>query len=562
MLKKLQKFNIPNKLLVILFGVIITLSTSIALFYSHIQTGKELDKITFLTISLKSYFMKLERHDQKFRNQKSKKISKQFTRDFLVSKKLLNSLKRKVAKFDLSRKYINEFQRRIDKYGFTFDNYSKYELFVYENGNNIETLQSSKSRLYNNIDEMRAESLLKDVLILELDEKEFLTYRENFHIKKFMKNFESFLSRIKKYRHLSNKARKELIDSAEDYQRIFSSTVEILSKSHGITFELNDLITGLYITADDMIKATKREIHEIKKNSQLSKLLIIGILTTILIIFSIFTILEIRRSINRLKAHTLYFGKTFDLTKNISIVGDNEIDNILNKLNVFVSSVRHELKAVKEVSNVVGREIERVTTLNVYLKDRADNFDVEAGEKRSMVSELSVVKNRNSVILDELSQLLKNSLSVFEENTNLDQCSLKIDEVSENNFEVNRYLDELNKHIKDGNESAIQETLSKTFSAVIKTSNSISSTRGNFLKIISSVENLVKNINDMQKRFGYLKENGEDFQEKLEHLLKTLSNIEDTLAEFSKREREGLKHIYLITDTNNKLKERLHGIRV
>ncbi|EJF07036.1 hypothetical protein ThvES_00008780 [Thiovulum sp. ES] len=562
MLKKLQNFQIANKILAILIGVALLLFISITLFYSHIQKTKELDKVFISTIVLKNYFFKLEKDDNLFREKATENRSQQFTKDLIFIKRFLKSLKRKFREHGLSQKYLNEFQRRIDRYGLAFDEFAKYESVGFFNKNVIDKLESSKERLRNNIYDMKTDQFLKDLLILEIDERDFMIYRENFFIKKFSRNFENFMTRVKRARGLSNVERNELLQSGENYHRVFAIIVESLTKSRGIKIELNDYIKNLYSTTDDIIKESEREIHYMKRTSEILKLSIVAILTTVFIAFSIFVVNEIRRSIHRLRVNSAYFGTTFDLTKEIVLVGDSEIDAILKRLNFFIANLRHEFKLIKDSLAIVEREIDRVMTVNIYLKDRADNFDVEAGEKRSMVSELSVIKSRSSVLLDEVARFLKSSTTEFSEKTNIDQCRIKIDEISENNFEVNKCLDELNQIAKSDENTSVSENLAKTFSSVVKTSNSISSTRGNFLRVYKNLTDLLGNIEEIEKRFLYLKENDEEFQKKVGYMLQKLSKIEETLNDFSGREREGLKHIYVISDTNKNLKDRLRNIKV
>jgi methyl-accepting chemotaxis protein len=562
MLKKLQNFQIANKILSILIGVAFLLFISITLFYSHIQKTKELDRVFISTIVLKNYFFKLEKNDNLFREKATEKKRNQFTKDLIVVKRFLKSLKRRFREHGLSQKYLNEFQRRIDRYGLAFDEFAKYESVGFFNKIVIDKLESSKERLRNNIYDMKTDHFLKDLLILEIDERDFMIYREDFFIKKFSRNFENFIKRVKRSGDLSNIEKNELLQSGENYHRVFAIIVESLTKSRGIKIELNELVKNLYSTTDDIIKESEREIHYMKRTSEILKLSIVAILTTVFIAFSIFVVNEIRRSIHRLRVNSAYFGTTFDLTKEIVLVGDSEIDAILKRLNFFIANLRHEFKLIKDSLAIFEREIDRVMTVNIYLKDRADNFDVEAGEKRSMVSELSVIKSRSSVLLDEVARLLTSSTTEFSEKTNIDQCRIKIDEISENNFEVNKCLDELNQIVKSDKNTNVSENLAKTFSSVVKTSNSISSTRGNFLRVYKNLTDLLENIKEIEERFSYLKENDEEFQKKVGYMLQKLSKIEETLNDFSDREREGLKHIYVISDTNKNLKDRLQNIKV
>jgi methyl-accepting chemotaxis protein len=562
MLKKLQNFQIANKILSILIGVAFLLFISITLFYSHIQKTKKLDRVFISTIVLKNYFFKLEKNDNLFREKATEMKRNQFTKDLIVVKRFLKSLKKRFREHGLSQKYLNEFQRRIDRYGLAFDEFAKYESVGFFNKIVIDKLESSKERLRNNIYDMKTDHFLKDLLILEIDERDFMIYREDFFIKKFSRNFENFIKRVKRSRDLSNIEKNELLQSGENYHRVFAIIVESLTKSRGIKIELNELVKNLYNTTDDIIKESEREIHYIKRTSEILKLSIVAILTTVFIAFSIFVVNEIRRSIHRLRVNSAYFGTTFDLTKEIVLVGDSEIDAILKRLNFFIANLRHEFKLIKDSLAIFEREIDRVMTVNIYLKDRADSFDVEAGEKRSMVSELSVIKRRSSVLLDEVARLLTSSTTEFSEKTNIDQCRIKIDEISENNFEVNKCLDELNQIVKSDKNTNVSENLAKTFNSVVKTSNSISSTRGNFLRVYKNLTDLLENIKEIEERFSYLKENDEEFQKKVGYMLQKLSKIEETLNDFSDREREGLKHIYVISDTNKNLKDRLQNIKV
>jgi methyl-accepting chemotaxis protein len=555
------KFQLSNKLLIILSGTLLIIFIAISLFYSHIDRVKTIDKITLKTLILKNHLIKLERNDVKFRETKDEIFAQAFEKDFIKVERVIKHLKKIYMREDMSFRYLNELQRNTKKYGFTFDEFSQNELILIKGKNSLDRLQRAKDRLHQNIEDMRVESLLKDILLLEIDERDFFTFREDYHIKKFYKNYDNFILRIKRSRGISRIGKNELLQNAENYQKIFSAIVEVVTKSRSIKLELKESIRTIYDIMDDFIKEAQNELKNKEKISEIIKLSIIAILSTAFIIFTIFLVFEIRRSIHRLQ-YNVDIVSSLDFTKEIVLVGDNEIDSILRKLQIFNSLVRNEIISVKETVNTIEREIERVTTLNIYLKDRADNFDVKAGEKRSMVSELHVVSNRTIILLDELTLLMNNSVKNFKQNSSIDKCNSKIDESSEINFEINKCLDDLNTALKNGENEHVSDLFSKTFQTTVKSSNSISAVRGSFLHVVETTSELLKRIEDITKRFRLFKENGQDFQTKIEVLLQTLTKIEDTLGEFSTREREGLKHIYVISDINHKLKERLKNIRV
>ncbi len=594
--------NLINKLTIktiLIITVIFTLFSSvliIALTINYSSEVKRLNRIFVSTTTLKNYLYRAERSIYRFKEFKDEKQADIFRKDIYKLQKKIDELGRKFKERGFDRSQLSEFQHLVSHLLKTFIEYSNEEKLFGFNSNMgiLQNLNFAREHLRSSILEAKAYSFLKDILILEIDEREFVNRRDIYFMKKFQLNYDNFYLRIQKS-NLSQKKRDEITLNLREYQQYFGQSVEVLTKignykNNGILGDIQNYLYNSYQIVDKTISYIDRKVKQERK--QIEKFSAISIVTTLLLLLLTLFLFSKRviKSFNKLHEFTVEFKNSPE----VQFQNRDEFYEIGKNVEILVNRFKNEIISDKEISEEERDILENFERLSFELNQISKRLNKRSRDGISAIHSFSFNFEALLTISKSLESYLSTSKSEFEDGMqNLLFISEKIEESGNVNFSLSKKVDEVNKVLNGkfisslkiisdsvdslGHENIIianmlngeidniskdrkkiVENMKNINVEIVSASNTISAIKNSYNAISSDILKFLETFDKTFQIITSLKAQEEIVNNRKTKIVEIIDDIATTSHKNSDALQENFTHIESIKELNNRiLKDKL-----
>jgi hypothetical protein len=449
-----NKFSIHGVLNLTLKATILSMIIFFFIVSNYSSETNNLNKIFLSTTAMKQNLYKVSRIENRFREFKEEQYIHVFNTEVRKLKHKLDDMDRRFKEKGWESRELQKFGSSLNEYTRNLLEYAKYERRLGENRTSglLTNIQMVKNNLHRKIGEITRYDFTKDMLILEMDEREFINLRDIFFLKKFEKNYSVFQHRIVSTNGLRDRDRDELLLNLEDYRSHFSKIVETItkignSKDSGILRDLRNELYSLHNSMDRLIvevdKNVAREYESLERNS------IFGVagVAILLILFASLAIKRVLFSVERIEDISKDLSaSSLNLVERYDTETKDELNRVSDNINVFIESLRSEIEVEKSLFDKEDEILKSSIELAIKLKDLSSKVVESSNGGLSTIHSFNFDYERVIEILRNLEEYL---LSIEDEFGDKDEVingtHHKLDEMNEINLHISQQVDEIRK---------------------------------------------------------------------------------------------------------------------
>lgn len=228
-------------------------------------------------------------------------------------------------------------------------------------------LRTSVQAVQTVLDELQNDSLLKDVLMLRRNEKDFMLRKEMKYFDTFNENFIVFQQSLQQS-YISESQQRQINTLMQNYADDFTALV-VANQNIGLTPDLGrigDMRTVIYEILDMLSLTADKINHEIEsreKNIFITSIISIVVILAILILLSRFISRSVVNPINMLAEIMQRAQQNKDLTQRANIEGKDEIVQMADVFNQMMGAFSQLIQQVFDSSRQLNVAAEELTVI-------------------------------------------------------------------------------------------------------------------------------------------------------------------------------------------------------
>ncbi len=450
----MKNLSIKFQLIMIVAVFIISSIIGVMFFQYSASTMEDLGKSKFYIAKINKDILTLRKNEKDFLARKDMKYLDKFSKNFEILLKNIEYFKISInGNNAIALNEINRVQKTSKKYKQGFEELVKLQqkIGLHHKDGLYGGLRKAVHQAETKFKEFKDDTLLKNMLTLRRNEKDFMLRYLDKYIAKFNKNYEKMKNNVISSAKLSDDAKDKSLEFLKIYkERFFNFTDGVkekgLTHKDGKLGELKDIVdeTSLIVkeVTAHILDMTNSEIYELRKFN----LLIVGINILIVLILLFIILRRIYSEILTLKetATELADSREADLTQRLLINGDNEITQANFKINKFIERIQNTLESIKTSSSETASVANELSTTALQVGKRVEEEshiiegNVKSGEQVKVLINSSVEKATRTK--DDIISASDNLKSVREEVLNMVS---KIQYTSEVEVELSSKLNQL-----------------------------------------------------------------------------------------------------------------------
>jgi len=470
--------NLSIRLQLIIIFIVFLISSIIgAIFFQYSITKMEnLGKSKFYITTVNKDILILRKNEKDFLARKDMKYFDKFNKNFNTLLKNIEQFKSTVDKNNkVALDEIDRVEKSVKKYREKFIELVKIQQKIglhYKDGL-YGGLRKAVHQAEVKFKEFKYDKLLKDMLTLRRNEKDFMLRYLDKYITKFNTNYEKMKNNVINSTKLTDEAKSSSLESLKIYKERFLKFADGvkekgLNPKSGKLGELRKIIHESSAVVNEVteriLDMTNVEIFELRKFNLIIVVVNIVVVIILLLIISrrIYSeILSLRET-----ATDLADNGEADLTQRLNINGNNEITQANSKINKFIERIQSTLDGIKSSSSEtasvanelsvtamqVGKRVEKEAEIiegNVKSSEDITALINSSVEKATATKDdiISASDNLNSVraeILNMVSKIQHTSEVEAELSSKLNQLSNDAEQVKSVLTVINDIADQTN----------------------------------------------------------------------------------------------------------------------
>jgi len=470
--------NLSIRLQLIIIFIVFLISSIIgAIFFQYSITKMEnLGKSKFYITKINKDILILRKNEKDFLARKDMKYFDKFNKNFNVLLKGIEQFKSTVDKSNkVALDEINRVEKSVKKYKEKFIELVKIQqkIGLHHKDGLYGGLRKAVHQAEVKFKEFKYDKLLKDMLTLRRNEKDFMLRYLDKYITKFNTNYEKMKNNVINSTKLTDEAKSSSLESLKIYKERFLKFADGvkekgLNPKSGKLGELRKIIHESSAVVNEVtehiLDMTNVEIFELRKFNLIIVVVNIVVVIILLLIISrrIYSeILSLRET-----ATDLADNGEADLTQRLNINGNNEITQANSKINKFIERIQSTLDGIKSSSSEtasvanelsvtamqVGKRVEKEAEIiegNVKSSEDITALINSSVEKATATKDdiISASENLNSVraeILNMVSKIQHTSEVEAELSSKLNQLSNDAEQVKSVLTVINDIADQTN----------------------------------------------------------------------------------------------------------------------
>lgn len=394
-----------------------------------IQLNATKEKVNAFEIKI----LKLIEIKTNFLNAKQKDSNdiKRFTKQVESLKRLLSEIEKRLDENKESKKEISELSVNLNKYQKLLNSFFELQKKIGFDSKSgyYGMLRDEVHSIEKGLSKLNLDSIKVSMLMLRRHEKDFMLRR----LDKYIGEFDKEIKVIKKLidnANIPSSSKKVLKDKSDSYQKAFTKLynfekIKGLSSHSGILAELNVMEKTIMKNSNKLSKNITSSIEKVQENSiyMTTIVLIISYIFIFIIVFAL--VKNITNRISRLHNTIAIVAKDKDLTREITIVANDEIASIRSSFDFLIKEFKVLIGEIislsTQSSEFMGKlkvtadtikqnsqsELEVVNATNERSKDIRSNIEGSVQDMHMLKDEAFEAKKQITKAGDEITLLMK-----------------------------------------------------------------------------------------------------------------------------------------------------------
>jgi methyl-accepting chemotaxis protein len=387
--------TIKFKLLLISGGIAIAMLLSIASMYWSVNTINSLTKTQNINQQLLSNMLMLRRNEKDFLLRNDLKYLDKYNKNFIIMQEnisqlsvLLNSNNITIDNYDSLSTIMNTYRSRFHQ----LVDLSK-QIGLNPKSGQRGSLRASVHKAESIFKEMSNYKLLKDMLMLRRNEKDFLMRKNAKYIDKFNNNFQIFITDINDS-DIDDTIKDTLLKHVGSYKKDFLQ-LSVLTEKKGFGPKLGLLgeMRHTIHQSEDLLKQMNSQIEEtiqsMSDSIQTMNLIISLVIALVIISFTLFSAQTIIRSLAGFLETLKEVSHTGNLALRVDVQGNDEISEVGVTLNKMLSEFQEIVQRLQIASADLSEYSQQFMSIRTNTFNNVEKQQLETEQVSIAMTELS-----------------------------------------------------------------------------------------------------------------------------------------------------------------------------
>lgn len=387
--------TIKFKLLLISGGIAVAMLLSIASMYWSVNTINSLTETQNINHQLLSNMLMLRRNEKDFLLRNDLKYLDKYNKNFIIMQEnisqlsvLLNSNNITIDNYDSLSTILNTYRSRFHQ----LVDLSK-QIGLNPKSGQRGSLRASVHKAESIFKEMSNYKLLKDMLMLRRNEKDFLMRKNAKYIDKFNNNFQIFITDINDS-DIDDTIKDTLLKHVGSYKKDFLQ-LSVLTEKKGFGPKLGVLgeMRHTIHQSEELLKQMSSQIEETIQSTsdsiQTMNLIISLVIALVIISFTLFSAQTIIRSLAGFLETLKEVSHTGNLALRVDVQGNDEISEVGVTLNKMLSEFQGIVQRLQIASADLSEYSQQFMSIRTNTFNNVEKQQLETEQVSIAMTELS-----------------------------------------------------------------------------------------------------------------------------------------------------------------------------
>ena len=365
----LNSFSVKAKMLLLSCMMVVGIIILAALLGLGMNSLVKIGQASVLSVDTQRSMQSLRRIEKDFLARMDIKYLNQFNEEYELLISDLNKLDNQLQAENILIDEIPDIISKLNQYHTDFNHVAvlQQEIGLTPTEGLYGNLRTSVQAVQTVLDELENDSLLKDVLMLRRNEKDFMLRKEMKYFDTFNENFMVFQQSLQQS-YVSESQQRQINTLMQNYADAFKALVAA-NQNIGLTPDLGrigEMRTVIYEILDMLSLTADKINHEIEsreKNIFITSIISIVVILVILILLSRFISRSVVNPINMLAEIMQRAQQNKDLTQRANIEGKDEIVQMADVFNQMMGAFSQLIQQVFDSSRQLNVAAEELTVI-------------------------------------------------------------------------------------------------------------------------------------------------------------------------------------------------------
>lgn len=365
----LNSLSVKAKMLLLSSMMVVGIIILAALLGLGMNSLVKIGQASVLSVDTQRSMQSLRRIEKDFLARMDIKYLNQFNEEYEVLISNLNKLDNQLQAENILIDEIPNIISKLNQYHTDFNHVAvlQQEIGLTPTEGLYGNLRTSVQAVQTVLDELQNDSLLKDVLMLRRNEKDFMLRKEMKYFDTFNENFMVFQQSLQQS-YVSESQQRQINTLMQSYADAFKALV-VANQNIGLTPDLGrigEMRTVIYEILDMLSLTADKINHEIEsreKNIFITSIISIVVILVILILLSRFISRSVVNPINMLAEIMQRAQQNKDLTQRANIEGKDEIVQMADVFNQMMGAFSQLIQQVFDSSRQLNVAAEELTVI-------------------------------------------------------------------------------------------------------------------------------------------------------------------------------------------------------
>ena len=365
----LSSLSIKTKML--LFSILMTLGIVVLslILGSGIKSLMQLEEARALSIEANSLMKNLRIDEKDFLSRQDLQYLTSFNENYNLSKTQISDLERQLKAHDIELNQLLELSNLLEQYQIIFNEIVSIKQIIGLTPTEglYGSLRRSVHGVEQKVEELQNDTLLKDMLMLRRNEKDFMLRRDTKYIDTFNTNLAIFYQDLQQS-YLSESDIREINSLMQNYSDTFIKLVNAeeqfgLNETAGKLGEMRLIVHHTHELFESTTEQILNEVRSHEKSTYVSVFISIAVILPIIFFLSQLISRSVVYPINILAEVMKRAQQNKDLTERVSLEGKNEIVQMADVFNQMMTAFSQLIQQVFDSSQQLNVAAEELTVI-------------------------------------------------------------------------------------------------------------------------------------------------------------------------------------------------------
>ena len=388
-----------------------------------LSTAEALNNAKASTIDIQVGILELRKHEKDFLSRKDMKYDDKFDKEYKHLKEDIGELRTILADREIELQKTAQLEKILGEYHDKFDKIVKIQETIGLNGTSglYDALRTSVKNAEKLFKKAENDTLLKDMLTLRRNEKDFMLKSNLKYLDKHTKNFEIMKADLQNAQNLSDTDKQSGLTLLETYRSDFIKLVEGyqekgLSPKDSRMGEMRDTVHKTSTVLQEMIN----EIDEvINKNLSENKTISLVVAITSICLSLLIVILTSRQIMNQLGRDPVEIKniarRIADGDLSVNFESDGQDVGVYAAMKVMVNNLKRVVQEISSGSMIIAGSAEELSAASNQITAAIDEESTQIEQSATATTEVSQTIIEVAQNAGDASGLARESLEIANE---------------------------------------------------------------------------------------------------------------------------------------------------